>query len=132
MLVLIFMYLQISWFADLELHWEQLKGFLCWSWWSAGFVNFEAHWMQLKDFSFWSWFSCIFRSAEFADLQIWSHIKSFWMVFHFGLDFHVSSDKYVSGKTVNKKKYENIVLSFGYYHILFYTKCDYQIMNSWY
>ena len=23
------------------------------------------------------------------------------------------------------------VLSFWYYHILFYTKCDYQIMNSW-
>ena len=58
------------------------------------------------------------------------------MVFHFGLDFHVSLDKYVScisGETDNlcsQKKYENIVLSFGYYHILFYTKCDYQIKNS--
>ena len=35
-------------------------------------------------------FLCIFRSAGFADL---SSIKSSWMVFPFGADFHVSLDQ---------------------------------------
>ena len=41
--------------------------------------------MQLNGFSFWSWFSCIFRSS---DLWIYNCVKSSWMVFHFGPDFH--------------------------------------------
>ena len=47
-LVLIFMYLQISIFADLALHLEQMNGFSFWFLFSgifrsAGFVNIEAH-----------------------------------------------------------------------------------------
>ena len=45
--------------------------------------------MQLKGFCFGPYFHV---SLDQQDLQIWSNIKSSQMVFHFGLDFHVSLD----------------------------------------
>ena len=46
----------------------------------------------MNGFPFWSWFSCIFRSL---DSQIQSTMKSSWMGFYTGPDFHVSSDSQI-------------------------------------
>ena len=66
MLVLIFFYPQIGRICEIRGTLSAAKGFFV-------LVHFHV-------------------SLDQQDLQIWSNIKSSQMVFHVGLDFHVSSD----------------------------------------